>query len=85
MGFLDLVRCATVSLGIAILGCSVNLGGGTTLGGRTTLGDGVSLGGIGFSGIGVWTWSFIFVGRMVAGFLIAGGVGGEMDGVGGVM
>ena len=45
----------------------------------------MSLGGNGVTGI-VWgMWTFIVAWIRVAGFLIAGGVGGDMDGAGGGM
>ena len=79
MGCHDLMQCATDSLGTAILGCGITLGGGTTLG------YGVSLGGNGVAGIIVGTWDFLVAGRRVSGFLISGGVKGDMDVAGGGM
>ena len=79
MGCHDLMQCATDSLGTAILGCGVTLGGGNTLG------YGVSLGGNGVAGIIVGTWDFLVAGRRVSGFLISGGVKGDMDVAGGGM
>ena len=79
MGCHDLMQCATDSLGTAILGCGITLGGGTTLG------YGVSLGVNGVAGIIVGTWDFLVAGRRVSGFLISGGVKGDMDVAGGGM
>ena len=80
-----MLRFVVGSLGVAIFGCGITLGGRFTLGGVTTLVDGVSLVGRGITGIVVWTRYFLVVGRRVACFLIAGGFGGEMDGAGGGM
>ena len=80
-----MLRFVVGSLGVAIFGCGITLGGRFTLGGVTTLVDGVSLVGRGITGIVVWTRYFLVVGRRVVCFLIAGGFGGEMDGAGGGM